>query len=80
MICSQQVIQPSASKQASHITLPHIGSPVAGQKSMFSIEKYPVVIHEPTAIRTARRVGVLCFLVLDILISGSHGCIHGTTG
>ncbi|KAJ7376449.1 HEAT repeat containing 9 [Desmophyllum pertusum] len=51
----QQVIQPSTSKQASHISLPHIGSPVAGQKSTFSIEKYPVVIHEPTAIRTARR-------------------------
>ncbi|XP_078346975.1 uncharacterized protein LOC144632253 isoform X2 [Oculina patagonica] len=50
----QQVAQPLVSKQASHISLPHIASPAVGQKSTFSMEKYPVIIHEPTAIRTAR--------------------------
>lgn len=50
----QQSTQPLITKQASHISLPQISSPVARQKSMMSLEKYPVVIHEPTVIRTAR--------------------------
>jgi hypothetical protein len=59
VICFQQVTQPLVSKEASHVSLPHIGSPAVGQKSTMSMEKYPVIIHEPTAIRTARRVSVL---------------------
>lgn len=51
----QQVAPPPVSKHASHISLPHIGSPIARQKSTFSTEKYPVIIHEPSAVRTARR-------------------------
>lgn len=51
----QQVAPSPVSKHASHISLPHIGSPIARQKSTFSTEKYPVIIHEPSAVRTARR-------------------------
>lgn len=51
----QQVTQPLVSKQVSPVTLPHIGSPADRLKSTMSVEKYPVIIHEPTAIRTARR-------------------------
>ncbi|XP_020627883.1 uncharacterized protein LOC110065126 isoform X2 [Orbicella faveolata] len=51
----QQATQPLVSKRASHVSLPHIGSPATGLKSTMSMEKYPVIIHEPTAIRTARR-------------------------
>lgn len=51
----QQSTQSSISKQASRVSLPQIGSLVAGQKSIISMEKYPVTIHEPTAIRTARQ-------------------------
>ena len=54
----QQVAQPLVSKQASHLSLPHIGSPTAGPKSTISMEKHPVTINKPTAIRTARRVSV----------------------
>ena len=66
---SQQVAPPPVSKHASHISLPHIGSPIARQKSTFSTEKYPVIIHEPSAVRTARRVS-LCLVqhVLKLLI------------
>ena len=53
VIFFQQVTQPLVSKQASHLSLPHIGSPTT-----ISMEKHPVTIHEPTAIRTARRVSV----------------------
>ena len=59
VIYFQPVTQPLVSKQASRVILPHIGSPAAGLKSTMSMEKYPVIIHEPTAIRTARRVGIL---------------------
>ena len=59
VICFQQATQPLVSKRASHVSLPHIGSPATGLKSTMSMEKYPVIIHEPTAIRTARRVSVL---------------------
>lgn len=50
----QQVSPSPVTKHASHISLPHIGSPIARQKSTISTEKYPVIIHEPSAIRTAR--------------------------
>ncbi|CAH3196062.1 unnamed protein product [Porites evermanni] len=51
----QQGTQPSISKQASRVSLPRIISPVGGQKSIMSMEKYPVTIHEPSAVRTARQ-------------------------
>ena len=51
-----QGTQPSISKQASRVSLPPISSPVGGQKSIMSMEKYPVTIHEPSAVRTARQV------------------------
>ena len=59
VIYFQQATQPLVLKRASHVSLPHIGSPTAGLKTAMSMEKYPVIIHEPTAIRTARRVSVL---------------------
>ena len=59
VLCFNQVTQPLVSKQAGHVSLPHIGSPAGRIKSTMSMEKYPVIIHEPTAIRTARRVSVL---------------------
>lgn len=49
----QQGTQSLVSKQGSHVSLPRISSPVARQKSILSMEKYPVVIHEPKAVRTA---------------------------
>ena len=52
----RQGTQPSISKQASRVSLPRISSPVGGQKSIMSMEKYPVTIHEPSAVRTARQV------------------------
>ena len=58
VICFKQVTQPLVSKQASPVTLPHIGSSAGRVKSTMSMEKYPVIIHEPTAIRTARHVSV----------------------
>jgi len=52
-----QSSEPLISKQVSHVSLPQIRSPVARQKSFFSVEKYPVTIHKPTATRTTRQVG-----------------------